>query len=146
MSRHLQEQEICRWLGGEHSNAAEEHLAVCARCRSQLDRMNSVLASFHDSVRCRTERQVIARQSDAPLPQTSSTSSGRRIRFAWAAAGVTILTIAGGLSLARHESEHAPSSAAFDDAAILTRVDADLARTIPGPLEPLAAPIDKETR
>ena len=50
-----------------------------------------------------------------------------------------LLVVAASLSWHRASWHRAVPTPAIDDAALLRRVDADVSRTVPGPMEPLAA-------
>jgi hypothetical protein len=125
MSRHLREEDICRWMAGERSLDAEQHLANCGECGSHVARMSEVLGEFRDSARA--------------LPGVRAGRIDRSSGFAWgriAVAALAVLLIAVAIWLPRHESRSVPE---VDDAALLRRVDAEVSRTVPGPMEPLAA-------
>jgi hypothetical protein len=125
MSRHLREEDICRWMVGERSLEAEQHLANCGECSSHVARMSEVLGEFRDSAHA--------------LAGVGAGRADRSSGFAWArmaVAALAALLIAVGFWLPRHESRSMPD---VDDAALLRRVDAEVSRTVPGPMEPLAA-------
>jgi hypothetical protein len=125
MSRHLREEDICRWMAGERSFEAEQHVANCGECSSHVVRMSEVLGEFRDSARA--------------VAGVGARRAGRSSGFAWgrmAVAALAALLIAVAIWLPRHESR---SVQEVDDAALLRRVDAEVSRTVPGPMEPLAA-------
>jgi hypothetical protein len=125
MSRHLREEDICRWMAGERNVEAEQHLAGCRDCGSHVARMSEVLGQFRDSA------HTLA-GAGTPAVLTSS-------RFAWgrmAAAVLVAWSLAVAASLSWHRTAPTPDT---DDAALLRRVDAEVSRTVPSPMEPLAA-------
>jgi hypothetical protein len=130
MSPHLREEDICRWMAGERSLEAERHLAHCGECSSHVARMSAVLGEFRDSVHGRSERA---------LAGLGNLRAGRPRGLGWgrmAVAGLAALLIALAVWLPQHESRSVQD---VDDAALLRRVDAEVSRTVPGPMEPLAA-------
>ena len=135
MSRHLREEDICRWMAGERSHEAEQHLANCGECNSHVARMSEVLGEFRDSVHGRSERAL----AGVGTQRAGSVGADRSRGFGWggvAVAGLVALLIAVAVWLPRHDLRSVQD---VDDAALLRRVDAEVSRTVPGPMEPLAA-------
>jgi hypothetical protein len=142
MNRHFSEEEICRWLAGERAAGWERHLESCPQCRNQASSMAEVLAGFQDSVRTRSAAHLSG--YPMPTPQIIRTSAFTPMRLLAAAAALCLLTL--GLWLPRFVSRNGVAfvpaqpaiQSADDDAALLRRVSADVSRTVPSSLEPLA--------
>jgi hypothetical protein len=139
MNRHLREEDICRWMAGERTPEVEEHLANCRDCNTHVARMSEVLSEFRHSVRGRSER-ALAHPGALPARGPSGLGWG-----GVAAAVLVALLIAVAAWLPRHMPGNVRAGVAdVDDAALLRRVDAEVSRTVPGPMEPLASLIQEE--
>jgi hypothetical protein len=141
MNQHLREEDICRWIAGERSRETEQHLGNCGQCRLHVARASDVLGGFHDSVRERGVRRL------AGYGALSVSAKATRGWISWsklpvAALATTLVILL--LAVAALLPWHASKSPAVDDAALLKRVDAELSRTVPGPMEPLSALISEE--
>lgn len=128
LSKHLTEKDICLWTAGERGLEAERHLESCAACRSQVALMSEVLGGFRASV------HLAANSTPQITPRASNGFAWARLAFATLA----LLFIAAAVWLPRNN----PASRTTDDAALLKRVDAEVSRTVPGPMEPLTALIE----
>jgi len=145
MRRHLQEEDLCRWIAGDRSHEAEQHLESCAQCRSHIARMSEVLGGFHTSVRDRGQRRLA---EYGPFPPGAARVA-IRAGLGWGrlpvAALVTLfVALAAWLPWQASRSSRlaeGPEASvhAADDAALLRRVDAEVSRAVPIPMEPLAA-------
>ena len=130
MNRHLSSEQLSGWFVGERGPEAERHLLDCRACRAEVARLEEVLAEFRGSVRSWSEQQLI-------------TGADRRRAWppadnpAWAVAALAIVLIAS-FSLAWPVRGHRYAAAAASDAALLSEVDAQVSRTVPGPMDPLA--------
>lgn len=160
MKRHLDEREMCQWLAGERSLAAEEHASGCAQCRAEVARMAEVMAGFQDSVRERSAlRQTKYDPSWAHGWRAMAGAMAKRGGGAWNGWGWTRLWVGGlaaaviGLVLwlpriatrsvrAPVEGQASIEAQASEDAALLKRIDADMSRAVPGPMEPLTKLIE----
>jgi len=99
--------------------------------------MSEVLGDFRDSVHGRSAR-ALAGLSTLPARESRG--------FGWGGMAVAVLAallIAVTIWLPRHESGNVRD---VDDAALLRRVDAEVSRTVPGPMEPLAALMPQSVR
>lgn len=155
MNRHLSEEEICRWLSGEYDGESashvREHLAACEQCRREVGGTSEAFGGFQKMAR--REGAVRMASYSAPLAPSQRVQA-----WGWWPAATGMLAaaiIAVVLMLGGHASQRVPVEVAAkmtartaerpdDDAAVLRRVDADLARTAPGPMEPLANLITEE--
>jgi hypothetical protein len=154
MNRHLREEDFCRWIAGERSREAEQHVVNCAECRAHAALMSGVLGGFHDHVHERSEQRLAGYGA---FPR-GATGTGNRDTRGWfgllwgklPVAALLALFVAAVAWLPWHASRSSRLAenpavnvpAASDDVALLKRVDAEVSRTVPGPMEPLAALIE----
>ncbi len=147
MNRHLGEEDICRWIAGERGVEAERHLGNCGLCRSHVARMSETLDGFHAMVRDRSEQRLggygaldVAMAEQHAARGWNGLGWGKLTLAALATA--LVILVATAVWAPRHAPHHTASALGVDDAALLTRVDAEVSRTVPGPMEPLAALIE----
>jgi hypothetical protein len=49
MNRHLASEQISWWIAGERTAEAQRHVAECAQCRREVDRVQEGLSDFRES-------------------------------------------------------------------------------------------------
>lgn len=135
MSRHLSSEQISRWVMGEREAPEEEHVRDCTDCRTELSRLESVLAQFRSSA-----LGVVAQ----PLPPAnfdflSATERPRRApapaRWVLAAAAFLILLTVPLYQNARERKRAVERAEA--DTLLMEQVDRAVSRTVPRTMEPL---------
>jgi hypothetical protein len=135
MNRHLSADEISALVAGEGYAESQTtgHLSECLECREEVARMEILLLSFRTSV------QAI----DARPPRSWQPAgvSERRWMTAprWALAGAFVAAVLSVAVYRSHRTEPVPKIYEVTDAVLLQQVDAQLARSIPGSMEPLVA-------
>jgi len=131
MSEHLSSRQIDECLLGESGPETRHHLRKCSACQAELARLQDRLASFRHTIRAWSDQQLpVHTRSDWEVkPMRSKPFS----KLSLAIVAVACLVLA--LLFPRQKSQPiAPSPA---DAALLSEIDAEVSRTVPGPMEPL---------
>jgi hypothetical protein len=127
MSEHL---EIERYLAGDRTAAAEQHLVECAECRDDVARMESVLAQFRVNAhlwgRAAVSRGLVTRLSPPA-----------NCRATWWFALATAVLLFASVPMYRGYTERQAAAQAKADAALLDEIGADISRPAPQTLEPL---------
>ncbi len=133
MKSHLTYEQISEWALGARSRPVTRHIHSCPICRKEVNRFEDTLVHFRTSVREWTESQFDPRfqiQYDRSEPH-----SGTAVRASWA---VTALVLCFFVSFAVYRGTRQGEARANDrDAILLNQVDQEVARTVPGPMEPL---------
>jgi hypothetical protein len=149
------------WLERRHSGissaqglALEEHLAQCARCREQAERLDalravigSAPAALSPRVRQRVIHKAIARGT-AAAAATSANAHGAGTRWTLGSFGFAAV-VCSGLAAAAAVAvwpERAPSSGPSKSPAPLERPPSKLPPASPAPAEPAPAPASPEAR
>jgi anti-sigma factor RsiW len=137
MNRHLSSGEVSRWVLGERSQAgADRHLTECSSCRAEITRFEEALAGFRKSARSWSDGEM-----DAHFPHPAMLEPRKpRITHSgliWAGVSMTVLLVIA-ISLSWNMSRPKLADSAAADAALLIQVDAEVSRTVPAPMEPLA--------
>ncbi len=124
MNAHLSVEQIDACLVGEANLETDRHLNECAHCRAELARVQQTFGSFRDSVHhvAVSPQTWTVKATRSPLPLS-------RLSLAFAAIALCIFLV---FSLHRK-----PAVKAVDDDALLSQIDAEVSRTVPGPMEPL---------
>lgn len=138
MNEHLSQDALSAILLGETpDNAAVAHLARCPACTHEIVAMRSALHGFRTSA-----HSWAAAQAAGPAPIRSR--SARRTWFVVPAFAVPAFAAACLIAvvawLAPHWRERDASeraAAEIADAALLSQVDLEVSRAVPGPMEPL---------
>jgi anti-sigma factor RsiW len=119
---------------GETNLETERHLTECAICRAEVDRLREAFSSFRHSVHQWSDRQL-----PSPLPLRENARPARTLtpfsRTSLAVAAVALCLILA-FSLPWRSNRTAANQSAAD-AALLSQIDAEISRTVPGPMEPL---------
>jgi hypothetical protein len=134
MRGHLSFAHISRVMIEGCTPEQEQHVRQCSRCGGELERLHGALALFRESARQWSGGQI--RPELARLATEDRANRGLPVaRLAWA------LPIAAGLLLAIappiQDSIEFSAEAELEDTALLERVDAQLSRSVPSPMEPL---------
>ncbi len=154
MTRHFDENDICRWLAGERDAESEAHLGGCAGCRAEVEQAGQTVSQFGDFVRARSASLMKASDSEwsqrlkglAAAETAKPEKRGRIWVIAPAAASVAVCLSLGWCSLNHVKpASVAGAVAESSDAELLQRVDAEVSRTIPGPMEPLTKLVDSQS-
>jgi hypothetical protein len=138
MRGHLTDAEMTEALGGEWIGEARAHLAGCAICRVEYDRLRVTLTGFAEQVRVQTERSEASwerqrRQIASRLGDRRSRT--RPWRWAWAPAAVGLAALAV-FWLHGYTSRSSPGPEA--DHALLVAVEHSLRTSLPAALRPAA--------
>jgi hypothetical protein len=138
MINHLTQIQISEAIAGQVSEPSRQHLRICDACRAEVARLQTDMALFGNAVRDWSE----AVSFSSARVEISATPRALFPRFAFAALAATcvlILVVALIITDPLHRNRYQPGSGAspVEDAALLTQVDAELARTVPASMEPL---------
>lgn len=125
MSQHLSGEQLSAWVAGDRPAEVAEHCAACPVCRDEVTWFEGALSGFRDGVRL-----MAAPRPAFEIPE-------RRWGFAprWALAGALAAVLAA-IPLYRGGS---PAPVEISDSVLLDQVNAQLARRVPGAMEPLSA-------
>ncbi|MFZ0593237.1 MAG: hypothetical protein WAM39_22455 [Bryobacteraceae bacterium] len=133
MKSHLTSEQISDWALGTRSRPVARHIHSCPVCRKEINRFEEALVHFRTSV-----REWTACQFDPHFQiqcDRSERHSGTAVRTAWALTALVLCLV---VSLAVHRGPRQGDELANDgDNALLNQVDQEVARTVPGPMEPL---------
>jgi hypothetical protein len=132
MNGHLDADRIARCILGEASAAERAHLARCAACRLEVEELGQTLRAFRGSVRDWSRSELVAYESGAEL-------AGRSAPGTPCCIAVTLLLCLMGIriSLQQPSDRQLARDGADPDSVLLERVRADVARRVPGGMEPL---------
>jgi anti-sigma factor RsiW len=135
MQAHLSEEQIFEALLGGDNAPAREHLAACAACAGELDRLRRATAALRDSARTQAEQPepfwTRQRRSSA------SRVSAHAVRpLTWAAALAAAVLAAALLQEPRPAAPVTPT--ADPDQALLVSVERAVNRQVPQALAPAA--------
>jgi hypothetical protein len=132
MNGHLDADRIARCILSEASAADRAHLALCAACRLEVEEFGQTLRAFRGSVRDWSRCEWVAYEGRPKL-------AGRSAPGTLCCIAVTLLLCLTGIGVSlrqRPNRELAPAGADADSV-LLERVRADVARRVPGGMEPL---------
>jgi|GEM_PF-2380274 len=136
MNRHLSEDQIARCIVGEADSAEAQHARECVECSADLDRFSRSVALFRSGI----QKQINARITLVPTSAVSKPSGAdtQTPRWVLVAAAAVVLVV---LPFVRAGNKpEAPPEDAFtetDPDAVMNRINLDLGRTVPAPMEPL---------
>ena len=125
MSQHLSGEQVSAWVAGDRPAAVAEHCAACPACRDEVTRFEGALAGFRDGVRL----------ISVPRPAFESPEHRWRLAPRWALAGV----VAAVLIAIPFYRPGSPAPGEISDSMLFDQVNAQLARRVPGAMEPLSA-------
>ena len=131
MSEHLSAEQISEWMVGGRSLQLERHLAACAACRAEVEKLEGALAAYRGAVRD---------WSGSPPPPEWRGPFAGPAWFSWPRAALTAAALAMLLIPPlywRDRARQRAAEAARADAQLLERVDASIARAVPEPMDPL---------
>ena len=134
MNQHLSSEQISRCLIGDRTPIEARHLAECAACAAELERVEASLAAFRASVHETSIRTMRADGREWTAPRRSPFS----MWMGWPviAAVLVILTV---VPLWRvRSSANRAAQTAREDAALMMDISAAVSRSVPEPMEPLA--------
>lgn len=136
MNRHLSAEEISALLAGEELSGrrAAGHLAECHECRAEVARLESLLLDFGTAARG-LQTASPAFRVPAGMPERRWMTLNRALAGALAAAALAVVPV----YRMQHRAPPVAQSFEVTDAILLQQVDAQLARSIPGSMEPLVA-------
>ncbi len=136
MSAHLSSEQISRWMAGDCTPGADQHLRECSQCAAETARLKTLLAEFRSSVIARSalEKGAEAPERWAPLEHRRRFTSGV-LHWKLAAAALAIALI---VPIWKNSSDRRREAEAFQaDVQLWEAVNAQVSRSVPMPLEPL---------
>lgn len=150
-SNHLNDQQLTEWLSGTPDSAAKNHVKDCAGCRAEIEKLQGALLGF---------QSVVTKWSgDSVTSANFQPATARPLRWQPAAIGAfAVAVLAVGVYQMNHGAAVIPSvgvtvkqAGGNDDALLIDRIDAQVYRTVPAAMEPLAnmatwADSDEETQ
>jgi len=136
MNRHLTEDQFARCIVGQATIAEVHHARECPECGAELNRFGKSVALFQRSVRAQIDGRIAQVPSIAVSKPTGvGTRTQRWVLLAAAAVVLVVLPFV--RTGNKPEAFPEPISSATDPDAVMNRVNLDLARTVPAPMEPL---------
>ena len=133
MIDHLSAEQISQWMMGERTPQLAQHVADCARCRAELQQLESALTQFRAAMREPAFSVVTPEwrepESDSPW------HSWPRLVLAIAA---LLILVALPLTWRARVREQA-AQAALADSQLLERVDSAISQAVPEPMAPLVS-------
>jgi anti-sigma factor RsiW len=135
MNRHLSEDQLVRCIVGQGVRAELQHARECPECGAELDRFNKSVALFQSSVHAQIDNRI----SQAPSIEVSKPlGAARTQRWVLVSAAAVVLVVLPFIRTGnKPEAYPEPASTATDPDAVMNRVNLDLSRTVPAPMEPL---------
>jgi anti-sigma factor RsiW len=142
MSSHLTSEQMTEAVLGDYSRDVGAHLRECAACHAEVRRWQSDLSAFGSAVRNWSEAEATA----APVRRKAArwrAAFPRPFSVVAVCASILLLCVLaefhhfGGRDLSRSA---AVTIAEPSDAVLMQDVNAELSRTVPGPMEPLSNP------
>jgi len=132
MNKHLDGGRIARCTLGEGNASDRAHLALCSACRIEVEEFGQTLRAFRGAVREWSQCELAACESGSKWVGRSAPGTPCCI-------AVTLLLCLTGMAVSqRQRSNGSPTRAASDpDSVLLEQVRADVARRVPGGMEPL---------
>ncbi|MDQ2899478.1 MAG: hypothetical protein M3Y07_06710 [Acidobacteriota bacterium] len=132
MNRHLSSEQVSEWLLGERQPEIENHFHDCAECRAEVAQLGNALAEFRGAVRESSAGFQIANRK-----RGAAWMSAASVKSLWAAAAFTAVLAIVGVSALPHAPRAGVPENAITDAMLLSRIDTELSRAVPCPMEPL---------
>lgn len=136
MNNHLSRDQVTEWVSGTNEESVRFHLDACAVCRLEVERLQTTLSGFRDSVHALAQRDdsFWRRQQLAIRKRLSEKSWFPPASWVWAAAMIVVL-VAGFLLM---RTERIPRYGTTDaaDEILLQEVQGDMAREYPEALAP----------
>ena len=132
MSRHLSSQQIDSWMAGDRPRDVERHLRDCAICDAEVREIESQLTLLRGAVRSWGVEENV--------PQAEKRHDRRAVGWRWrTAVAAAALFAAVAVPVYRSETrrEQLRRQSAQDEL-LLRQVEAQIARPVPTPMEPLA--------
>ncbi len=141
MNRHLTDAEMREAMDGAASADALAHLAECACCAAERDRLHRTVATVAAQARHAAERSQVAwdRQARQILYRVREP---RRATLRWRWAAVPALVGIAALAGVWLQHQHPAHRAAENDEALLTAVQQSIRADIPSALRPVALLLD----
>ncbi len=134
-TQHFTGDQVSQWVAGEKPAELAAHLEVCGACSAHVTRFETVLAGFHDGIHDAT--------ASVRIPAFEPPSAAWQFAPRWALAGAVAAFVVAvpfyrGADQPRPVPVPSPVVVAeVSDAQLLEQINAQLARHVPGPLEPL---------
>ena len=126
---HLTREQISEWMIGPRPQAQMDHVASCPECAQAIARTEAMLGDFTAAYREWGTAQTRFIAAPAPRP-----AALLWLRTALAGAALAAILIA--IPTVQHF--RAERQQAIEDDALLTQIQADVARSVPSSLKPLA--------
>ena len=134
MKEHLSSERISKCLSGDRNPADEQHLRACARCSTEMARMDELLTEFRSSVVAWSALHQGAPSRWQSLERCHSHAGGT-LRWKLAAAA---LSIAIALPIGKYACDRQRAAEAHRaDIQLWEQVNTQISRPVPAPLEPL---------
>lgn len=131
MSQHLSGEQLSAWMTGDRPAEVAEHCAGCPACRDEVARFTGSLASFRDGLRLMAVPRPAFEFPERPRWMILKW----RLSPRWALAGA-LLAVLAVIPLYRRGD---PAPVEISDSALFDQVNVQLARRVPGAMEPLSA-------
>ena len=136
MSAHLSSEQISRWMAGDRTPEASQHMRECAHCAAEAARLGALLGEFRSSVIAWSAVQKGAAAPGGWMPPGHRGRSARgALRWALAATALALMVT---VPICKNASDRRREAETFRaDTRLWEEVNAQVSRPIPAPLEPL---------
>jgi len=134
MSNHLTSEQISKWMIGESTPEEQRHGRECVQCRTELASLQTAISEFRGFVAHWADRQRSDIPDAASLLAPAHHFATRPLRWLPVAAVVAVLAI---IPVYWNSIERQREAQAVQDAQLLEKVNAHLARNAPASFEPL---------
>jgi hypothetical protein len=128
---HLTSEQLSQWIAGSRTQEQEQHVCECAQCAAAVAKTEGLLLEFRGAY-----RQWGDAQFSSPVARPVVRHHSMWLRAALAAALVIGIAIPAGQKLYQNRVDQQQVS--IDDDALLTQIQADVSRSVPASLKPLA--------
>ena len=135
MNRHLSEDQIARCIVGQATIAEVQHARECPECGAELNRFSKSISLFQNSIQERVNARIALVPTAAVL--RPSEAGTRAPRWVLVAAAAVVLVVLPFIRSGNNPTTSEAVSIETDPDAVMNRVNLDLARTVPAPMEPL---------
>ncbi|MDQ6663659.1 MAG: hypothetical protein M3Z23_04645 [Acidobacteriota bacterium] len=134
MNRHLSPEQFSGWLLGERQPELENHVNHCPACQTEAAQLANALAAFRGAVR---ESSAARFGSGFQVADRKPGRAWLPVNTVWAGAAVSVLLAIAGVSALPHARRGIVPENAITDAVLLSRIETELSRAVPCPMEPL---------
>ena len=136
MNSHLSDDQFARCIVGRATSAELQHSRECAQCGAELSRFRKAVSLFQSAVRKDIDNRIALFPS-VRVSRPADTSIWKQRWVLVAAAAIVLMVLPFIRTGDKTEEFPGPVSSAADPEAVMNRVNLQLSRNVPAPMEPL---------